>query len=548
MSDRHASPRARLAARTLEGTRPAATDAEHEPLWIDLGCGASKPSGFTGLDRFALPGVDIVCDLDRGIPLLDDSVDYLLASHSLEHLRDLPATVAEIYRVCKDRARVTIIAPYEATLLNRANPYHLQVWNEHTARFFTREASSVLDPAQFRFPAISEWGLSASDYSRAAADLRCLSMEFHYFPPYRGLDEETKRTLRQALSDVCDQMALHLLVVKSPISEEELSRRAATIPHPLPAAFEGRRRAEEDASEQNLFSELARMPARVAALSQRADEGIGLLGGEIRRFIQRIDHIDRALVAETQETRRALSDLVDAGRTLSERMTAINSALTRRMQATTDELAAQLTPRITAVVETQSAHARVGERILQHLVIERRAHADRAFWPIRLLRRYRQRGFDLRAGLGGGLARLWQGPETPHSAVFRLQLGTFLEAGVARAYRLTPVGSPLLAIEIGVAAIFPPNEPLAIADFELLDSRNNVLRAGALTLDQSCGSAPVALRFEPLSREAGQSYALKLVPRANVERIGVQLFEWHRVTRLLRRVTELRLAYRGQYC
>jgi predicted SAM-dependent methyltransferase len=53
---------------------------------IDLGCGLSKMPGFIGVDRFALPGVEVVCDLDRGIPFADDSVDYVLASHALEHL------------------------------------------------------------------------------------------------------------------------------------------------------------------------------------------------------------------------------------------------------------------------------------------------------------------------------------------------------------------------------------------------------------------------------------------------------------------------------
>src|SRR5687767_3678567 len=104
---------------------------------VDLGCGSSCTPGFIGVDRFALAGVDIVCDLDRGIPLRDDSVDYVLASHALEHLADLPSTILEIFRVCRDRAIVTIIAPYDATRLNRANPYHKQAFNEHTARFFT---------------------------------------------------------------------------------------------------------------------------------------------------------------------------------------------------------------------------------------------------------------------------------------------------------------------------------------------------------------------------------------------------------------------------
>ena len=39
----------------------------------------------------------------------------------------------------------------------------------------------------------------------------------------------------------------------------------------------------------------------------------------------------------------------------------------------------------------------------------------------------------------------------------------------------------------------------------------------------------------------------KLAPHASVERIGVQLLEWHRITRVLRRVPEQRLAWHGVY-
>lgn len=525
-------------------TRNRAADPS---LWIDLGCGTAKQAGFVGFDRFAMPGVDIVCDLDHGIPIDSGIADYVLASHSLEHLRDLPAIIKEIHRVCKDRALVTIIAPYNATQLNRANPYHFQVWNEHTARFFTADSASRLDPEEYDFPSINEWGLSGSDHSSPDVDLRCLRMEFHYFPPYRGLDEQAKRTLRRSLSDVCDQMALDLLVVKSPISREELSRRAETIQYPVSPAFEARRRAEADTGAQNLFSELARTPARVTALATKANEEIGLLGGEMRRFIQRIDHVERALVAETQDTRRALSELVDAGRTLSERMTAVNSAMTRRMQATADELRGAVAAELQSAANLRSAHAKAGEQIQLHLVAERRAREDRALRPIRFLRRYLRRGTDRRVIAAGPLQGLWQGPETPQSNDFKLQLGTFLEANVARVYPLLTAGSPLRGLDIGVSTMFPPIEPVTIADFELTDSNGATLRGGSLNVDQSCNVCPITIDFQPLICDPGRPLTLRLIPRSTVERTGVQVLEWHRITRILRRVRELRLAHRGRY-
>ena len=40
---------------------------------------------------------------------------------------------------------------------------------------------------------------------------------------------------------------------------------------------------------------------------------------------------------------------------------------------------------------------------------------------------------------------------------------------------------------------------------------------------------------------------LALTPLAGVDQIGTQLLEWHKVSRILRRVSDLRLAYRGRY-
>lgn len=48
---------------------------------VDLGCGAVKQAGFIGIDRYALPGVDIVADLNQPLSLRENSVDLLYASH-----------------------------------------------------------------------------------------------------------------------------------------------------------------------------------------------------------------------------------------------------------------------------------------------------------------------------------------------------------------------------------------------------------------------------------------------------------------------------------
>ncbi len=212
---------------------------------VDLGCGKKKQPGFVGVDRFPLPGVDIVADMNKGLPLAGNSVDYLVTSHSLEHVDDLLLTMREVYRVCKHKALVCVVAPYYHTSLNMANPFHKQVFNEHTPRFLTTSGWTPLSKSDYESPGIPEWGLAESDYGKCTIDFRCLRMEMFYFPEYRQLDESEKRRLRQSLLNVVDTIMYHFLVVKEPVSDEELQHIASTIKYQEPTYFTLRRREEE---------------------------------------------------------------------------------------------------------------------------------------------------------------------------------------------------------------------------------------------------------------------------------------------------------------
>jgi predicted SAM-dependent methyltransferase len=58
-------------------------------LILDIGCGAHKQPGTIGIDRRPVPGVDVVCDFERGLPFRDGSVEAAYSIHSIEHMRDL---------------------------------------------------------------------------------------------------------------------------------------------------------------------------------------------------------------------------------------------------------------------------------------------------------------------------------------------------------------------------------------------------------------------------------------------------------------------------
>ncbi len=79
---------------------------------IDLGCGLRKKPGAIGLDIAKIPGVDVIADVTRPLPLRDNSVDEIHASHIVEHVDDLMAFMGEIWRVCKPGALVYLRFPH----------------------------------------------------------------------------------------------------------------------------------------------------------------------------------------------------------------------------------------------------------------------------------------------------------------------------------------------------------------------------------------------------------------------------------------------------
>lgn len=191
---------------------------------LDLGCGAATPRGFLGLDRFILPGVHVVADLDApSLPFAANSFDLIHAFHSLEHVEDLTAVMREICRIGRAGAQVVLTAPYFSTGLNFANPYHHQLFNEHTPRFWTDAPDSAVDREEWLQPPLgAQWGLSHSDHSDPGFDLRCVRMEFFYFAEYQGLSRRRQRAARRHQLDVCEQILYHLVVFKPPLTEDDV--------------------------------------------------------------------------------------------------------------------------------------------------------------------------------------------------------------------------------------------------------------------------------------------------------------------------------------
>lgn len=103
-------------------------------LLVDLGGGINGRHGYTTIDK---NNADIICDLNEGIPLPDNSVGVLNASHILEHLKDPIKSMAEIHRVLVHGGWAFIEVPSTDGRGAFQDPTHISFWNENSFLYYT---------------------------------------------------------------------------------------------------------------------------------------------------------------------------------------------------------------------------------------------------------------------------------------------------------------------------------------------------------------------------------------------------------------------------
>jgi predicted SAM-dependent methyltransferase len=73
-----------------------------EAVIVELGCGTRKKKiGSIGIDIADLPGVDIVADLENGLPFLPDrSVDRIHCRSVFEHIKQIRPSKENAVNIC----------------------------------------------------------------------------------------------------------------------------------------------------------------------------------------------------------------------------------------------------------------------------------------------------------------------------------------------------------------------------------------------------------------------------------------------------------------
>ncbi len=106
---------------------------------VELGCGPNRKfNDSVTIDQLNHDDVDIVTDLNLGIPLDDETVDEIHSSHFLEHVVDFGEFMRETYRVLKPRGIAVHVVPHFAHPYFYSDYTHKTFFGLYTFHYFSR--------------------------------------------------------------------------------------------------------------------------------------------------------------------------------------------------------------------------------------------------------------------------------------------------------------------------------------------------------------------------------------------------------------------------
>ena len=100
---------------------------------LNVGAGCNPQPGMVNLDRVALPGVDVVHDLDVfPWPFPDEHFDQVVAVQVFEHVEHPVGFMREAWRVLKPGGTLLIIVPHYLSENSHTDPTHRRHCTVHT--------------------------------------------------------------------------------------------------------------------------------------------------------------------------------------------------------------------------------------------------------------------------------------------------------------------------------------------------------------------------------------------------------------------------------
>ncbi|RLC84134.1 MAG: hypothetical protein DRJ03_15090 [Chloroflexi bacterium] len=99
---------------------------------LNLGCGPNKFESFINIDQSPTFSPDMQFDLEQPWPIDSNSVDFIYASHILEHIRNLIHVMRECHRTLKPQAKLEIYVPHYRHPIAYGDPSHVRFFSEES--------------------------------------------------------------------------------------------------------------------------------------------------------------------------------------------------------------------------------------------------------------------------------------------------------------------------------------------------------------------------------------------------------------------------------
>ena len=107
---------------------------------IELGCGTNrKIKDAITVDLVDNDSVDIVANINEGLPFEDNTIDEIYSYHFLEHIDNLEYVLKEIYRVLKPNGKKIGTVPHFANPYFYSDPTHNSFFGLYSFSYFDKE-------------------------------------------------------------------------------------------------------------------------------------------------------------------------------------------------------------------------------------------------------------------------------------------------------------------------------------------------------------------------------------------------------------------------
>ncbi|MDD2889220.1 MAG: methyltransferase domain-containing protein [bacterium] len=108
---------------------------------LNLGCGKDIRKDYLNADKALLPGVNVVCNIENGLPFKSNVFDTILCKHVLEHLNDFMSAMDDLHRILKNNGVLDVVVPYCSSVNAYADPTHKRFFAYKTMDCFEKDSA-----------------------------------------------------------------------------------------------------------------------------------------------------------------------------------------------------------------------------------------------------------------------------------------------------------------------------------------------------------------------------------------------------------------------